>query len=128
MAEKEPLLEEMLREYLPILVFLVIATGLGVVLILAAVILAVRNPDPEKVSAYECGFNAFDDARMKFDVRFYLVAILFIIFDLEIAFLFPWAVAFKDISMTGFWSMIAFLGVLTVGFAYEWKKGGLEWE
>lgn len=128
MAEKEPLLEEMLREYLPVLVFLVIAVGLGVVLILAAVILAVRNPDPEKVSAYECGFNAFDDARMKFDVRFYLVAILFIIFDLEIAMLFPWAVALKDISMTGFWAMIAFLGVLTVGFAYEWKKGGLEWE
>ena len=86
------------------------------------------SPDPEKVSAYECGFNAFDDARMKFDVRFYLVSILFIIFDLEIAFLFPWAVAFKDISMIGFWSMIVFLGVLTVGFAYEWKKGALEWE
>jgi len=119
--------EEMLREYLPILILLVIAIGLGLVLILAALILAVRNPDPEKVSAYECGFNAFDDARMKFDVRFYLVSILFIIFDLEIAMLFPWAVAFKDISMVGFWSLVVCLGVLTAGFAYEWKKGALEW-
>ena len=127
-AEKEPHLEEMLREYLPILVFLAVAIGLGLVLILAAVIIAVRNPDPEKVSAYECGFNAFDDARMKFDVRFYLVSILFIIFDLEIAFLFPWAVAFQDVSMVGFWSMMVFLGVLTIGFAYEWKKGALEWQ
>jgi NADH-quinone oxidoreductase subunit A len=126
--EKEPTVEEMLREYLPILVFLAIAVALGLVLILAAVIIAVRNPDPEKVSAYECGFNAFDDARMKFDVRFYLVSILFIIFDLEIAMLFPWAVAFQDISMTAFWSMMIFLAVLTVGFAYEWKKGALEWE
>ena len=107
-------MEEMLREYLPILVFLAVAIGLGLVLILAAVVVAVRNPDPEKVSAYECGFNAFDDARMKF--------------DLEIAFLFPWAVGFKDISDTGFWSMMVFLGVLTIGFAYEWKKGALEWE
>lgn len=122
------LVEEMLREYLPILVFLAVAIGLGVVLILAAVVLAVRHPDPEKVSAYECGFNAFDDARMKFDVRFYLVSILFIIFDLEIAFLFPWAVAFGEISMAAFWSMMIFLGVLTAGFAYEWKKGALEWE
>jgi NADH-quinone oxidoreductase subunit A len=120
--------EELLREYLPILVFLAIAIGLGAVLILAAVILAVRNPDPEKVSAYECGFNAFDDARMKFDVRFYLVSILFIIFDLEIAFLFPWAVAFQDVGLIGFWSMMVFLAVLTIGFAYEWKKGALEWE
>ena len=105
-----------------------LAVGLGIVLILAAVVLAVRNPDPEKVSAYECGFNAFDDARMKFDGRFYLVSILFIIFDLEIAFLFPWAVAFADISTAAFWSMMVFLGVLTMGFAYEWKKGALEWE
>ena len=119
---------EMLGEYLPILIFLAIAIGLGIVLMLAAVIIAVRNPDPEKISAYECGFNAFDDARMKFDVRFYLVSILFIIFDLEIAFLFPWAVAFKDISMISFWSMMVFLGVLTIGCAYEWKKGALEWE
>jgi NADH-quinone oxidoreductase subunit A len=124
----EPLVDASLREYLPILILLAVAVGLGLVLILAAAVLAVRNPDPEKVSAYECGFNAFDDARMKFDVRFYLVSILFIIFDLEVAFLFPWAVAFKDVSMMGFWSMMVFLGVLTVGFAYEWKKGALEWE
>jgi len=117
-----------LREYLPILIFLAMAIALGLILILAAVVVAVRNPDPEKVSAYECGFNAFDDARMKFDVRFYLVSILFIIFDLEIAFLFPWAVAFRDLGDVGFWSMMVFLGVLTVGFAYEWKKGALEWQ
>ena len=120
--------DTLLAEYLPILVFLAMAIGLGLILILAAVIVAVRNPDPEKVSAYECGFNAFDDARMKFVVRFYLVSILFIIFDLEVAFLFPWAVAFKDISMTGFWSMMVFLGVLTAGFAYEWRKGAMEWQ
>jgi len=124
---KEHLVDLILREYLPVMILLALAIGLGLLLILAAVVLAVRNPDPEKVSAYECGFNAFDDARMKFDVRFYLVAILFIIFDLEVAFLFPWAVAFGEISMTGFWSMMVFLGVLTVGFAYEWKKGALEW-
>ena len=120
-------MEEMLREYLPVLIFLALAIGLGLVLMLSAVILAVRNPNPEKISAYECGFNAFDDARMKFDVRFYLVSILFIIFDLEIAFLFPWAVALQDLSDLGFWSMMVFLVVLTVGFAYEWKKGALEW-
>ena len=118
----------LLQEYLPIIILLGLAVGLGVILLLAAFFLAVRSPDAEKVSAYECGFAAFDDARMKFDVRFYLVAILFIIFDLEIAFLFPWAVAFKDISFLGFWSMIIFLTVLTVGFAYEWKKGALEWQ
>jgi len=123
-----PRVDLLLREYLPILILLAIAVGLGLLLILAAAVLAVRNPDPEKVSAYECGFNAFDDARMKFDVRFYLVSILFIIFDLEIAFLFPWAVAFSEISMAAFWSMMLFLAVLTVGFAYEWKKGALEWE
>lgn len=116
-----------LREYFPLIVFLVITVALGLAMVLAAWIIAIRNPDPEKVSAYECGFNAFDDARMKFDVRFYLVSILFIIFDLEVAFLFPWAVAFGDISMVAFWSMIVFLGVLTVGFIYEWKKGALEW-
>lgn len=121
-------MDELLREYLPILVFLFIAIALGLVLMLSAMVIAVRNPDPEKVSAYECGFNAFDDARMKFDIRFYLVSILFIIFDLEIAFLFPWAVAFGEMSMVAFWSMMVFLGVLTVGFAYEWKKGALEWE
>ena len=121
-------MDEMLSEYLPILIFLAIALALGLILLLSATIIAVRNPDTEKVSAYECGFNAFDDARMKFDVRFYLVSILFIIFDLEIALLFPWAVAFKDVSLLGFWSMMVFLSILTVGFAYEWKKGALEWE
>ena len=121
-------MEELLREYLPILVFLGLAIVLGLVLIVAALVIAVRNPDPEKISAYECGFNAFDDARMKFDVRFYLVSILFIIFDLEVAFLFPWAVSFQEVGVFGFWSMVVFLGVLTVGFAYEWKKGALEWE
>lgn len=121
-------MDGLLREYLPILIFLALSVALGLIFIVAALVVAVRNPDPEKVSAYECGFNAFDDARMKFDVRFYLVSILFIIFDLEIAYLFPWAVAFKDLGMTGFWAMIAFLGVLTVGFAYEWKKGALEWQ
>ena len=127
-SDKEPRVDDLLREYLPIMILLAIACGLGIVLILAAALIAVRNPDPEKVSAYECGFNAFDDARMKFDVRFYLVSILFIIFDLEVAFLFPWAVAFGEISMAAFWSMMLFLAVLTVGFAYEWKKGALEWE
>lgn len=121
-------MDDLLREYLPILIFLGLAIGLGLVLVIAALVLAVRRPDPEKISAYECGFNAFDDARMKFDVRFYLVAILFIIFDLEVAFLFPWAVAFKDIGAFGFVSMLVFLAVLTIGFAYEWKKGALEWE
>ena len=121
-------MDDLLREYLPILIFLGLAIALGVVLVVAALVLAVRSPDPEKISAYECGFNAFDDARMKFDVRFYLVSILFIIFDLEVAFLFPWAVAFKDIGAFGFISMLVFLVVLTIGFAYEWKKGALEWE
>jgi NADH-quinone oxidoreductase subunit A len=121
-------LEDLLREYLPILIFLGLAIAIGLVLMLSAVVVAVSNPDPEKVSAYESGFNAFDDARMKFDVRFYLVAILFIIFDLEVAFLFPWAVSFQAQGDLGFWSMMVFLAVLTVGFAYEWKKGALEWE
>ena len=121
-------MEDLLREYLPIVIFLGIAIALGLVLMLAAAVLAVRRPDAEKVSAYECGFNAFDDARMKFDVRFYLVSILFIIFDLEIAMLFPWAAAFGELSDMAFWSMMVFLGVLTIGFAYEWKKGALEWE
>ena len=121
-------MQEFLGEYLPILVFLGISVGLGLVLMLAAVVVAPKDPDPEKLSAYECGFNAFDDARMKFDVRFYLVSILFIIFDLEIAFLFPWSVAFGELGDVAFWSMMVFLAVLTVGFAYEWKKGALEWE
>ena len=102
--------------------------ALASLIITTAAVLAPNAPDPEKLSAYECGFNAFDDARMKFDVRFYLVSILFIIFDLEVAFLFPWAVAFKQVGAFGFWSMMVFLGVLTVGFAYEWKKGALEWD
>jgi len=117
----------LLQEYLPILVFAAMASALALVLMLAAIVIAVRNPDPEKVSAYECGFNAFDDARMKFDVRFYLVSILFIIFDLEMAFLFPWAVSFAGLSDPAFWSMIVFLIVLTIGFAYEWKKGAMKW-
>jgi NADH-quinone oxidoreductase subunit A len=127
-SDKDRPMQDMLREYLPILIFLGLAVALGLILIIAAAVIAVRNPDPEKVSAYECGFNAFDDARMKFDVRFYLVSILFIIFDLEVAFLFPWAVAFGEVSMTAFWSMMLFLAVLTAGFAYEWKKGALEWQ
>jgi NADH-quinone oxidoreductase subunit A len=121
-------MDDLIRDYLPIVIFLGLAIALGIVLIMAAVVLAVRNPDPEKVSAYECGFNAFDDARMKFDVRFYLVAILFIIFDLEVSFLFPWAVAFGKLGLFGFWSMMVFLAVLTIGFIYEWRKGALEWD
>ena len=117
-----------LLQYLPIVIFLGIAAAIGIVFLLAAAVLAPKAPDPEKLSAYECGFNAFDDARMKFDVRFYLVSILFIIFDLEVAFLFPWAITLRETSEFGFWSMVVFLGVLTVGFIYEWKKGALEWE
>jgi NADH-quinone oxidoreductase subunit A len=119
---------DLVAHYMPIIIFLGVALAIGAGLLVAPFLIAIRNPDPEKVSAYECGFNAFDDARMKFDVRFYLVSILFIIFDLEIAFLFPWAVAFKEIGAFGFWSMMVFLGVLTIGFIYEWKKGALEWE
>ena len=118
----------LLREYLPILIFLGIATGLSVVMVIASLIAARQHPDSEKLSAYECGFEAFEDARRKFDVRFYLVAILFIIFDLEVAFLFPWAITLGEIGFFGFWSMVVFLGVLTIGFAYEWRKGALEWE
>jgi NADH-quinone oxidoreductase subunit A len=118
----------LLAEYLPLAIFIGVALVIGLALLIAPFLVAYRSPDAEKLSAYECGFNAFDDARMKFDVRFYLVAILFIIFDLEVAFLFPWAVAFRDIGSLGFWSMIVFLGVLTVGFVYEWKKGALEWD
>ena len=123
---------ELLREYLPVVIFLGVALGFSLILLITPILIAFRNPDPEKLSAYECGFNAFDDARMKFDVRFYLVSILFIIFDLEVAFLFPWAVSMFDLSHGGmvfaFWSMMVFLGVLTVGFIYEWKKGALEWQ
>jgi NADH-quinone oxidoreductase subunit A len=121
-------MDQLLTQYLPLVVFLGVSLAFMGALMLAPFLVAVRNPDPEKVSAYECGFNAFDDARMKFDVRFYLVSILFIIFDLEIAFLFPWAVSFKEVGAFGFWSMMVFLGVLTIGFIYEWKKGALEWD
>ncbi len=121
-------MDDLLREYLPILIFLGIAAGLSLFVIIASMIIGQQHPDSEKNSAYECGFEAFENARMKFDVRFYLIAILFIIFDLEIAFLFPWAVAFRDIGAFGFWSMFVFLLILTVGFAYEWRKGALEWE
>ena len=121
-------MDGLLREYLPILIFLVIAVGLTVVMLSASLLLGKQNPDSEKLSPYECGFEAFDDARRQFDVRFYLVSILFIIFDLEVAFLFPWAVTLGKIGVFGFWSMMIFLGVLTVGFIYEWKKGALEWE
>jgi NADH-quinone oxidoreductase subunit A len=117
-----------LQDYLPLVVFVGVAAAIGLVLLIAPFLVAFQQPDAEKLSAYECGFNAFDDARMKFDVRFYLVAILFIIFDLEVAFLFPWAVAYGKLGATGFWSMFVFLAVLTVGFAYEWKKGALEWD
>ncbi|MGE5202567.1 MAG: NADH-quinone oxidoreductase subunit A [Acidobacteriota bacterium] len=121
-------MEGLLREYLPILVFLGIAVGLSVVMVAASYLAARQKPDSEKLSPYECGFEPFDDARSKFDVRFYLVAILFIIFDLEVAFLFPWAISLGSIGMFGFWSMVVFLAVLTVGFVYEWRKGALEWE
>ncbi len=117
----------LLNDYLPLVIFIALAGVIGAALLVAPFIVAFSRPDTEKLSAYECGFNAFDDARMKFDVRFYLVAILFIIFDLEVAFLFPWAVAFKEVGLFGFWSMMAFLAVLTIGFVYEWKKGALEW-
>jgi len=126
-------MEKLLLEYLPILIFIGIAGVLGGALIVVPLLIAPSKPDPEKLSAYECGFPAFGDARMKFDVRFYLVSLLFIIFDLEVAFLFPWAITLTEKSgaengVFAFWSMMAFLGVLTVGFIYEWKKGALEWE
>jgi len=118
----------LLQDYLPLVIFIAVALGLGLALLVVPFLVAYQNPDPEKLSAYECGFNAFDDARMKFDVRFYLVAILFIIFDLEVAFLFPWAIVFGHLGAYGFWSMMVFLAVLTIGFIYEWKKGALEWD
>ncbi len=117
-----------LQNYLPIIIFLGIAVGLSVAMIAASLLAGKQKPDSEKLSAYECGFDAFDDARHKFDVRFYLVAILFIIFDLEIAFLFPWAVSLGSIGLFGFWSMVTFLGILTIGLVYEWRKGALDWE
>jgi len=118
----------LLQDYLPLVIFIGVALVIGLALLVAPFLVAFKQPDPEKLSAYECGFNAFDDARMKFDVRYYLVAILFIIFDLEVSFLFPWAVAFSKLGFYGFWSMMIFLGVLTIGFIYEWKKGALEWD
>ena len=121
-------MDPLLREYLPILIFLAIAVGMATAMVVLPLVAAKQAPDPEKLSTYECGFEPFSDSRKQFDVRFYLVAILFIIFDLEVAFLFPWAVAFKDVGLFGFWSMILFLGVLTIGFIYEWRKGALEWD
>ncbi|HEX3757031.1 MAG TPA: NADH-quinone oxidoreductase subunit A [Rhizomicrobium sp.] len=121
-------MEKLLLEYLPILIFIGLAAVMGSALVVVPLLIAPSKPDPEKLSTYECGFPAFGDARMKFDVRFYLVSILFIIFDLEVAFLFPWAITLGDTGVFGFWSMMGFLGVLTVGFIYEWKKGALEWE
>jgi NADH-quinone oxidoreductase subunit A len=118
----------MLDNYLPIMIFIAIGIAIGVLPILAGFLLAPHKPDSEKLSPYECGFEAFEDSRMRFDVRYYLVAILFIIFDLEIAFLFPWAVVLESIGMFGFVAMMIFLGILVIGFIYEWKKGALEWE
>lgn len=118
----------MLENYLPVLVFIGVGLTVGIVMVSLGFVLGTRRPDSEKLSPYECGFEAFEDARMKFDVRYYLVAILFIIFDLEIAFLFPWAIVLDKIGMVGLVAMTVFLGVLVVGFIYEWKKGALEWE
>ncbi len=118
----------MLENYIPVLIFIVIGLGLGTVMIMMGAMLGPSRPDSAKQSPYECGFEAFEDSRMKFDVRYYLVAILFIIFDLEIAFLFPWAVVLDEIGMFGFLAMMVFLGLLVVGFIYEWRKGALEWE
>ena len=118
----------MLEQYFPVLLFIIVGLGLGLVLLSVGRLVAPDKPDAEKLSPYECGFEAFEDARMKFDVRYYLVAILFILFDLEIAFLFPWAVVLPEIGVFGFWSMMLFLAILIVGFVYEWKKGALEWE
>ena len=122
------MLIDFLKEYLSIIIFLFLAFGLSVGFIVLNFLFSPKNPDSEKLSAYECGFEAFDDSRMEFDVRFYLVAILFIIFDLEIAFLFPWAISLGNLGSLGFWSMMFFLFILTVGFVYEWKKGALDWD
>jgi NADH-quinone oxidoreductase subunit A len=118
----------LLSSYLPLVIFMALSGVIGLALLIAPFIVACKNPDPEKLSAYECGFDAFDDARMTFDVRFYLISILFIIFDLEVAFLFPWAITFGRLGWFGFWSMMVFLAVLTIGFIYEWRKGALEWD
>jgi len=117
-----------LANYLPTLLFLIVATGIGIALMVAGRFLGPRRPDAQKLSPYECGFEAFEDARMKFDVRYYLVAILFILFDLEIAFLFPWAVSLREVGLAGFVAVLIFLAILVVGFVYEWKKGALDWE
>jgi len=122
------MLVDFLKDYLSIVIFLFVALGLSIGFIVLNFLFSPKNPDPEKLSAYECGFEAFSDSRMEFDVRFYLVAILFIIFDLEIAFLFPWAISLGSLGSLGFWSMMIFLFVLTVGFVYEWKKGALDWD
>jgi NADH-quinone oxidoreductase subunit A len=121
-------MEALLLDYLPILIFLGIAVGMTMMILMASFMVARQRPDAEKLSPYECGFDPFEDARSQFDVRYYLVAILFIIFDLEVAFLFPWAVSLGNIGMFGFWSMMFFLAILTIGFVYEWRKGALEWE
>ncbi len=115
-------------DYLPIFIFISVSAAICIALLFSAVVIAVKKPDPEKLSTYECGFEPFDDSHMRFNIRFYLVSILFIIFDLEIAFLFPWAVAFREIGALGLFSMLIFLGVLTIGFIYEWRKGALEWD
>ena len=122
------MLTDFLKDYLSIIIFLFIALGLSIGFIILNFLFSPKNPDPEKLSAYECGFEAFGDSRMEFDVRFYLVAILFIIFDLEIAFLFPWAISLGNLGPLGFWSMMIFLFILTIGFVYEWKKGALDWD
>jgi NADH-quinone oxidoreductase subunit A len=127
-ANGKLIMQTLLAEYLPILIFLGIAVGLTLVIVAASLIAGPHRPDSEKLSPYECGFEAFDDARRRFDVRFYLVSLLFIIFDLEVAFLFPWAISLGEVGFFGFWSMVVFLGVLTIGFIYEWKKGALDWE
>ena len=127
-SKKGPPMTGILQNYLPLVVFVAVAGLIGAALLIAPFLVAFQQPDPEKLSAYECGFNAFDDARMKFDVRYYLVAILFIVFDLEIAFLFPWAVALGKLGLFGLGAMTLFLGILVVGFIYEWKKGALEWD
>ena len=121
-------MDALVQDYLPVVVFIGVSAVIGLALLISPFLVAFSRPDPEKLSAYECGFNAFDDARMKFDVRFYLVSLLFIIFDLEVAFLFPWAITFGELGALGFWSMMVFLAVLTIGFIYEWWKGALEWD
>ena len=125
---KSKAMPSLMSDYMPLVVFIVLATLIGGALMIAPFLVAYRAPDAEKLSPYECGFPPFDDARMRFDARFYLVSLLFIIFDLEVAFLFPWAIVFHDIGALGFWSMMLFLGVLAIGFVYEWNKGALEWD